>query len=102
VENHFPLKPVSSEIPLDRSSFGVSAPFGIDTYFLLTSDEPLPDPWILEWDGVRPRGPKGQTPLAELLAVTGGSARSADRVPTPASWSIEKKLFESGPARPHS
>ena len=95
MENHVPHQPAPPEISLDRSSFEVSPPYGIDTYFLLTSDEPLPNPWILEWDGVRVRGPKGGTPLEELLSVTGGAARSVNRIATPATWSIEKKLFES-------
>lgn len=71
VENHFPLASDAppAEVPLAR--IGVSKPYGLDTYFLVTSDEPLPDPWILAWDGIR-----------------AGAA---------APWSVEKKTFESVP-----
>jgi hypothetical protein len=106
VENRFPLPPVPGQMstypPVEISfgpsaSFEVADPYGVDTYFLLSSDEPLPNPWILEWEGVRTRGPQGKTPLEELLSLTGGTIRSANRVLTPANWSIETVLFESVP-----
>jgi hypothetical protein len=108
VENRFPVPPgpgqppapAPREIPLGpRSAFEVTAPYGMDTFFLLTSDEPLPNPWVLDWSGVRIRGPRGGTPLEELLSVTGGAARSASRIVTPAAWSIEKLLIETRPPR---
>lgn len=107
IENCFPLpcqpgRPQENpprEIPFGPpGSFHVSEPFGFDTYFLLATDEPLPNPWILEWEGVRTRGPAGKTPLEELLSVTGGASRSPERIVVPASWSIERVLFESRPA----
>jgi uncharacterized caspase-like protein len=73
VENRFPIDPGSAppeEIPL--TTFDVSPPYGVDTYILLTTDQPLPSPAILEWNGVR------------LNA-------------TPSKWSIEKTLWESKP-----
>jgi hypothetical protein len=97
VENRVPPKPAPPEIPLENSAFDVTEPYGIDTYFLLTSDEPLPDPRILEWDGVRAPDHAGRTPLEELALRTSSSIRSADRAPTPASWSIERKVIESVP-----
>lgn len=97
VENRFPQRQeVPAEISLGRTaSFRVSEPYGVDTYLLLTTDEPLPNPWILEWDGVRTRGPRGATPLEELLSVTGGSIRAADPILVPANWSLERTLIES-------
>jgi hypothetical protein len=59
-------------------SFAVAPPYGIDTYVLLTTEEPLPSPWILTWEGVR----------GELQATT-------------APWSIERLFFESVPPRRH-
>jgi uncharacterized caspase-like protein len=102
VENQIsPPAAPHEEIPLgSKGSIQVSPPYGTDTYFLLTSDEPLPNPWVLEWDGVRARGPRGKTPLEELLSVTGGASRSVTPVATPASWSIQKLLFESVPPGP--
>jgi len=76
VENRFPSS--SSEIALGRNSaFEVTPPYGIDTYYLLTTEEPLPDPWILQWDGIRTRG--GLRPLP--------------------AWSLEKVAFQSVPPR---
>src|SRR5262249_55344142 len=73
-----PSSPAAPPIPLGPPAvFEVTAPFGRDTYFLLASDEAIPNPWVLEWDGVRTRGPQGATPLEELLSVTGGALRAA-------------------------
>src|SRR5882672_4323802 len=85
-----------SEIPLgEQPSFRARAPYGIDTYFLLTTDEALPDPWSLEWDGLRSVGGRGGTsPLQQLLEL-GGTTRSPLR--TPLNWSIEQLIFESVP-----
>jgi len=74
VENRFPIAdPAPRELPLGEASrFQIKPPYGIDTYFLLSTEEPLPDPSILEWDGVR-----------------------AVRTLTASRWSIERVTFES-------
>lgn len=94
VENRYPdpnTAPV--DIPLDGSAFVAAEPYGIDTYVLLSTDEPLPNPSILEWDGVRaPRIPGSA--LEELLMLTASGARGKP-ITTPASWSIERVSFES-------
>ena len=99
VENRFPLESEdarwSEEIPV--GSVTVAAPFGLDTYVLLSADESLPNPTILEWSGVRTRGPKGGTPLEELLSLTGGSMRSMVPLPTTSIWSIDRTLIVSRP-----
>lgn len=102
VENRFPLSSrggsSSGEISLGRpGTFEVTETYGMDTYFLLTSDAPIPRPSVLEWAGVRTRGPKGSTPLEELLSVTGGAKRSGQPILTSPGWSIEKTVFESKP-----
>jgi Caspase domain len=63
-ENRFPMEaPAPAEIPLgDPSAFRISRPYGMDTYVLLSTEEPLPNPSILEWDGVRARRALGTTP----------------------------------------
>ena len=63
---------------------------------LLTTDEPLPNPWILEWDGVRGEAPQPQSALEQLLLATGTAGRSV-RIVTPASWSLERVVYESAP-----
>lgn len=102
VENRFPLErrgrePWHEEIPLgDQPSFVIREPLGVDTYFLLTSSEPIPAPHVLECEGVRTRGPHGRTPLAELLSVRGGTRRSGPLL-VPADWSLERLTFVSVP-----
>jgi hypothetical protein len=72
VENRFPIGNATPEISLgDAGSIEIQRPYGIDTFFLLTTDEPLPNPWILEKDGIR------------APAVT------------PGTWSIEKFVYQS-------
>jgi hypothetical protein len=95
----FPAGPAAPpEIPLiPGGGVTVAEPYGMDTYFLLSSDEAIADPWILDWDGPRARGPRGHTGLDELLAQTGGWARGGEPPLVPAGWSVERKLFESVP-----
>ncbi len=98
VENRYPSSAHMTpppEIRLD-ALFRVTEPYGVDTYFLLTSDEPLPDPEILEWDGVRGR-PPATTAFEELLALTSSGERSADALRTGAHWSIDRVYFRSLP-----
>jgi hypothetical protein len=94
VENRFPETPPPVDIPLDRSGFEASEPYGIDTYVLLSTDEPLPNPSILEWDGVRAAPAQPRTALEELLLLTASGSR-AKSFATPASWSIERRSIES-------
>lgn len=97
VENRFPLKdPAPAKIDLgDASAFEVTEPYGLDTYVLLSTDEPLPNPSILAWDGVRaPAWSKPLTPLEELLLLTITGAR-ATRMLVPSRWSIERLTLES-------
>lgn len=74
VENRFPIGPsAAAEIALGApSAFRIKRPYGIDTYYLLSTEEPLPDPSILEWEGVR-----------------------AQRALTATRWSIERVTLES-------
>ena len=96
VENRFPhTLPAPPEIRLrDAGAFVGSPPYGIDTYFLLSSDEPLPNPAVLEWEGVRDAAPQASTPLEQLLLLTNSVSRSV-RTLTPLNWSIERVVYES-------
>lgn len=97
VENRFPSPAATppTEISLGiTGTFEIAAPYGVDTYFLLTTDEPLPNPRILEWDGVRAGAPQPQSALEELLLVTGSGSRARRHV-TPSTWSIERAVFEA-------
>lgn len=107
VENLLPItatpgEPVSDapiEIPLGPARpFVVGEPYGLDTYFLLTTDEALPSLASLEWNGVhRTRSGLPRSALEDLLAQTLAGTRAAEPIRTPANWSIEKIVFESVP-----
>jgi hypothetical protein len=74
VENRFPNDASSDEISLgDAAAFEVTAPYGLDTYILFTTDEPLADPYVLQSDPAR-----------------GSSQRLAH-------WSIERVTLRSVP-----
>jgi hypothetical protein len=97
VENRFPIRdPAPADIPLGASSaFDVTLPYGVDTYFLLSTEEPLPNPSILEWDGVRaPVGTHPLTALEQLLLQTTTGTRSGRTLAT-SGWSIERVALES-------
>jgi hypothetical protein len=101
VENYFPLPsgPPPSKIALGASaSIQVTPPYGVDTYFLLSTDERLTNEHILEWDGVRTRDGAPLTQLEELLLLTSSASRSASVI-TPSTWSLERLVVESVPRR---
>jgi hypothetical protein len=104
VENWFPIASDTNqaevqavaEITLGKPAlFRPAAPFGVDTYLLLTTDEPLANPWILQWDGVRKRDAAPATPLEELLANVGSPERSVVSRGLPVNWSIQRVVFHS-------
>jgi hypothetical protein len=105
VENRLPIatragQPLAEplhEIQLGRDTITVTEPFGVDTYFLLCTDEPLSSLACLEWDGVR--GPQSipKSELERLLAATAAGSRGDDGIRTPPNWSLDRFIFESFP-----
>ena len=94
VENRFPIgESAPGEVALGR--IRITPPYGVDTYFLLTTAEPIADPWVLQWDGIRGERPKGRTALERLLAATSSATRSPTSIATPVEWSIERLVVES-------
>lgn len=94
-----PEEPAPPSIRLsDEPQVHVIPPYGRDTYFLLTTNEPLANPRVLEYRGFRKRGPIGGTPLEELLSLTGGTGHRNAPLITPVGWSIEHLSFVSAPS----
>ncbi len=98
VENRFPIEPPGEVLPTEitlgeHPLFEVDKPFGTDTYFLLTSKEAIPNPWVFECSRVRTRGL--ETALEELLFQTSSASQSRKPLVTPVTWSIERLFFES-------
>jgi hypothetical protein len=83
------------DIPLSEAEydFDTTEPYGVDTFILLATKEPIEDTQIFEFDGVRSRGTghgEYKDRLTELLSGIGGS-RAAQRNPTvPTTWSVEQ------------
>jgi hypothetical protein len=100
VENYLPSKDETgrtqkpTEIPLETIT--IRAPFGLDTYILLASGDPIPNPRALEQQGVGVRGEEPQNPLARLLYGLGSETRGA-AVETPANWSVASFVLRSIP-----
>ncbi len=92
----FPLR--NSPFPLEESlkvNFKISEPFGLDTYFLLTTETPIIDLSIFEADGVLTRdAKKNDSPLSKLLRNVGSRTRGVT-MDTPMNWSIQKLMLVS-------
>lgn len=75
----------------------IGPPYGVDTLILLSTAEPLPDPYALEFEGVATRGAQAlQSPLAQLLANAGSATRGfSGEVPT--NWGIALTTMRSIP-----
>ncbi len=73
----------------------VGPPFGVDTFILLSTAQPLSDPYILNFEGVaKTRG--AQSPLEQLLGDTSSATRgSPGQIPT--NWSIGLTTMRSIP-----
>jgi hypothetical protein len=99
VENTVPYKisrNPEKQFPLG-DVFQIGPPYGLDTYVLLTSKEPIDSPdTVLDAQGVRTRGAAETSGLGSLLTGIGGATRGARRA-TPTSWSIERLSFVSKP-----
>ncbi len=94
------LIPVSGE--KTEFDFNITTPFGVDSYFLLTSREPLDNPDVLQFEGVRTRGGSrgAGSPLMSLLSDMSEGSRGASRAQLPGTWSIERVSFRSVPSSP--
>jgi hypothetical protein len=106
VENRFPSPTPEGRWPLQfelthpgkNSVFDVRKPYGVDTYILLTSEAPLPDPTVLQLDCVRTRSRpsrQGTTPLEKLLIRVGSTTRSGPAAATPKDWSLQRLVLPS-------
>jgi hypothetical protein len=66
----------------------IGPPYGVDTLILLSTSQPLPDPYVLNFEGVVSHGTRGgESPLEKLLRETSAGTRGAPgEVPT--NWGI--------------
>jgi hypothetical protein len=78
-------------------TFRVGPPFGVDTLVMLSTEQPLPDPYALEFEGVATRGtPASGSPLDQLLNNTSRGMRGAP-APVPTNWGLDLLMLHSVP-----
>lgn len=90
VENRLPISAmdVPDEIQLGaKAVLEISEPFGNDTYIMITTDEPLPNPSSLEGDAVKTRGVASDNWLNQLGEV---GAKTRSKIITPTTWSLQR------------
>jgi hypothetical protein len=75
----------------------IGPPYGVDTLILLSTAQPLPDPYVLNFEGVASRGTRGmESPLQRLLNETSGGTRGfSGELPT--NWGIGLITMRSVP-----
>src|SRR5215469_18531376 len=83
-------------LPGDKYDFSIAAPFGMDSYLLLTRQEAI-DPSVFTAEGVRTRGALGggADALSQMLSDRNTGTRAAKRAETPGTWSIEIRTIRS-------
>ena len=85
-------------LPGDKVDFSIGAPFGVDSYFMLTTQDAI-DPAVFTAEGVRTRGGTrgGTAPdaLSQMLSDVSTGTRAAKRPETPGTWSIETQTIRS-------
>jgi len=76
----------------------IGPPYGVDTLLLLSTAEPLPDPYALNFEGVAERGARAaETPLQKLLAETSGGKRGGSPAEIPTNWGLDLMTLRSIP-----
>ncbi len=85
-------------IELPGGKFEIAAPYGVDSYFLLTTQEAI-DPSVFTAEGVRTRaGTRGGAagdPLSQMLSDVNTGTRAAKRAETPGTWSVQFQAIRS-------
>jgi len=75
----------------------VGKPYGVDTLILLSTEQPLADPYVLNFEGVASRGALAATsPLERLLSQTSAGTRGFSGE-VPSNWGIGITTVHSAP-----
>jgi hypothetical protein len=101
-ENQYPSEGDSGDVVVLRHAptLKVGAPYGIDTMVLLSTAQPLPDPSVLNFDGVARGATRGASnPLQQLLSRASSGSRGLNaEVEVPTDWGIETQSLRSVPS----
>ena len=97
IENQMP-KVIDGEVQLvsnlgRKAIFEVDAPYGLDTYILLSTDNALPNFKLLEQSGIYDiPNTRGASDLSSLLSI---GANTRNQMITPVTWSVMRLSIES-------
>ena len=100
VGNRFPYADAQGRYPSEiqlgaQKLFKVGNPLGTDTFILLVSEEAIPDPDVLNWQGLQEKGARSNDhPLARLINETGSTTAKGSRF-YPTNWSIQRVIIRS-------
>src|SRR5208282_793016 len=74
----------------------VGEPFGLDTILLVSTSEPLADPYSLNFKGVATSGAtQPQSPLERLLSCASSGIRGLDLQEVPTNWAVSISGLQS-------
>jgi hypothetical protein len=90
----------ANEISLGNVTFTITEPFGVDSYFLVTSDEAVNNFQAFNSEGVITRGAPGSSDLETLLNSVGTASRGVQTTATPVNWSFQRIAITSKSAKP--
>jgi hypothetical protein len=98
-ENQFPSDADSGQqiILPGAKTLRIGSPYGLDTLILLSTAQPLPDPYALEFEGVGNGASRGvESPLAKLLSDTSKGMRGPHPEVT-TDWGLDLSTLRSIP-----
>jgi hypothetical protein len=98
-ENQFPSAADNDRLIVlpGARTLRVGSPYGVDTLILLSTAQPLPDPYALNFEGVASRGTRGtESPLQKLLTDTSGGTRGP-QTEIPTNWGLDLMTLRSVP-----
>jgi hypothetical protein len=105
-ENQYPSQgDTDSQIVLrTKTTIKFQEPFGLESMILLTTTQPLPDPYVLDFEGVARSVSRGaQTPFEKLLSnASSGSRGGVPDADIPTDWGIQIMPLRSIPSSTHS
>jgi len=97
--NRMPEKDADGNYPTEVPvrTILVNAPWGVDSYIMLTTKTPISDLSVFNCAAVKTRGAVLDNPLANLLQRTRSLSRGETEDKTPADWSIQRLPVLSAP-----
>ena len=101
IENRVPFRrPDQTDIPVEfaispENLLRIDRPYAVNTIVMLSTDQAIPNPRILEFDGVITRSAPSDNPLVQMITDRNAASRNLS-VQTPASWSIDRVIVTSG------